>query len=318
MSSYFSCLKNTGENTGESTGGFFLFKGKGIVIGFLILLDLTSCKFSSSASGSSANVSIAGVLSSTLNRRVYRNSQTRSLICRQTPLTNRNARRVLENNSPCGKLDTSHKIIEDTFPLEEEETEATLGAAGSETDNDPVRVGISGNFLRLGLKIANNTDNYLIIHTLTWVATAELDDELLEAGGVIDSGYCSDIETNSERGGVSFLYFIPPVCGSNYTQYGGVFDNLTIYLEGFELIDRRERDAARLAAASGGTEGGVSGGSVQGVRTEDIFFRSGIVFEIPSYTVTLSFEGNFLDADNKLQGEFYTQFRFTTEASTIP
>ena len=211
----------------------------------------------------------------------------------------------------------SHQIIEDIFPSGEGVEGGGADPLGtvSETDDEPVQVDISGNYLKLGLQIGNNTSNYLIIHTLTWVATAQSGEELLEAGGVIDSGYCSDIESGGGSGGVSFLYFIPPNCGSNYRQYGGVFDNLTIYLEGFELIDRREQEATAL---SGGTEGEVSGGSVQGVRPEDIFFRSGIVFEIPRYTVTLIFEGDFLDENNRQVREFYSQFRFSTEASTIP
>lgn len=283
-----------------------------------------SCQFTGQTSTLSSNVQVLvapygqGDRVRSTNPLIFINGG--SFDCRRSPFRFSDARASLEKE----KIDPD--FLDDFFGEENEEEEE--GENADNTDNraevkedNPVRIEVSENWLKFGLWITNlnrgQTNFFLVIDSLTYVATAVRGQEVFTHVGNVNSGYCSGTEGEV----APYLYFVPPGKKIEYAPSSkNPFHNLTIYISGFPIIDRREepsrRQQQRRNRASSLGSGNSNAGQSLGLQNPlDQIHGSNNIIIIPDYTVELTLRGYFMTKTGIRVSSFINRTSFTTASS---
>ena len=146
-------------------------------------------------------------------------------ICRKRPLTPEIIREELE------KVAVPEEVIEEYFATEEEtQTEDT------EASTDAIKHQVGDNWIKFGLRIRNTTSNALIVTDISMQAKGKCgEEEYSPSLSEIGEGYC----------GSNYLYVVPPTglnAAVNYEPNGSPIENLTLFFDGFEILDNRQSD----------------------------------------------------------------------------
>lgn len=202
--------------------------------------------------------------------------------CRQRPFRSSDMRTFLRGLG----VDKDHLDV--LFNEEDTESEA------ERVPQTVVLTDVADNWLKFGLLIANhNTKVFLVVESLHFTAEGKIRGEQFLHSGNVDHGYCS-----GEHGDVApFLYLVPPGKQAAYRPLSdNPFENLTIYLDGFPIIDRTEEPSREFQREIGVT--GVTGN-----------FSSAII-EVPIYTVEITLSGYFMLKDGFPLAAFAQRYTF--------
>ncbi len=248
-------------------------------------------------------------------------------ICRGRPYLVREARNILANRN------MTKDFLDDFFPLEEGQGANREAEGGSNNrNNDPVRMDVGSNWLKFGLNIQNGTERvtksneeknfFLIVHDIAYSAVGlHKGRRVGTVNGTISSGFCSSSEGGGS-GGTPFLYFIPPGTSVRYRPLStNPFENLTLFISGFDIIDRSEEASPRLQSLGAGVAGAEGAGGAgaesqpgQQAGSANSYGPDEIII-IPDYTVELVLRGYFMTNKGELVSEFVKRVRFQTQSS---
>ena len=239
--------------------------------------------------------------------------------CRPSSPDQEDVRRILEKQEI--SLDKDSLIL-DIFNLSEEseDSSADAGAAALTTEGNeksrPVTVTVGDGWLKFGLVVFNGNQNFhLVITEIAWYARS-VGVEGWSASGNVVSNYC----------GSQVLYFVPPGKKVDYRPHSksDILSNLTIYLSGFQLVDRTTQPSRELIAQTGGPGGGEGGGSEAGLGGDGAAGAAdgtrGRVPEnctifIPKYRVELVLRGYFITPAGTRVRDVADHVHFTTRSS---
>ena len=225
-------------------------------------------------------------------------------VCRPSPFRFRDAKNILKDAG------LEQNALDLLFNIEEEGTEEV-----GPTRPGAVRVQVGENWLKFGLWIANRNKGknnfFLVIENIIFKATAVYRGEPLRPhSGNVDAGYC---DSGSGGGEIApFLYLIPPNSKSAYSSISNnPLENLTIYIDGFPIIDRsnelsftQQQRLQRLA------EGGQ--GLTEGSQGRNQIYGSDEIRVIPDYTVELTLIGYFMTKSGIQMAPFSKRVKFNT------
>ncbi|MCZ0931834.1 MAG: hypothetical protein OXJ52_01605 [Oligoflexia bacterium] len=234
-------------------------------------------------------------------------------VCRFRPFSLREVRERL------GKEKINEEVL-DTFLFPEEaggegEGESSYGSEVSE----PIYHQVGDNWLRFGLAIKNDTNFLLIIDTVRLQARARCGSQIFEHSGEISTGYCS--------GEAPYLYIVPPlkITGKQvnyYPQSTNPFDNLTLFFDGFPIIDRSgeaSKSFQNAFRASGTTTQGPTNNTTASPARAERECQPNKTVVIPQYNIEITLIGYFLlpkGEDKKKEVEqvdhFTKRIRFST------
>ena len=143
-------------------------------------------------------------------------------ICRKRPLTREIIREELE------KVAVPEEVIEDYF-VGEEETQAEE----TEDTTESIKHQVGDNWIKFGLRIRNTSSNPLIVTDISIQAEGKCgEEEYPYSGTEIGEGYCES----------DYLYVVPPTglnAAVNYEPNGSPIENLTLFFDGFTILDGR-------------------------------------------------------------------------------
>ena len=245
-------------------------------------------------------------------------------ICRRRPFRASEARTTLQSAG-------LEEDFLDEFFDEEDEQRGGPGDTERQT-NDPVEVDMGDNWLRFGLFIANENKGknnfFLVVDSLVYNATAIYKGQVFSHSGNIDSGYC-----DSEEGETApYLYLIPPNQKITYSpQSKNPFHNLTILIDGFEILDRSDQASYSQQQRIQNAQqqlGGQSFGNQQlgqnqqtgqnqpiGQDQQNQSYGPNEIIVIPDYTVELILRGYFMTKSGNPIASFVKRTQFWTTSS---
>ena len=193
--------------------------------------------------------------------------------------------------------------------------------ARASASSEPEVVSVGEGWLKLGLFIANASTHFLIIEDIVFTGSATHKRQRYHYSENIGSGYC----------GTSFLYIVPPGSKLEYRPVSkNPFHNLTIYIDGFEVIKNYERDESQSTglnsfqnnlqtpnqnpsnnqigqtADSLGTNTGASTGILN--SNEELIV-------IPNYDMKMTLIGHFVTHDGERVRTFVKRVNFRTQSS---
>lgn len=261
-----------------------------------------------------------------------------SYICRPRPVDFRELYRILKNTdlSDDGFANIFGITLSPTIKTVLEET------SNNEINYNPVRQSVgdgSRGWIKLGLFISNANQGkdqnfFLVVEDITFVAVDE-DGNQVQLGD-IHAGYCSGsgsaqptqqaeapteaapgggtptpaTANTSQLSGGSFLYIVPPGQKIEYNpKSSNPFHNLTLYVEGFDLIDRSSELSPDLQRR---TRDGNNSGENQ---ADSLGQRKVGLVKIPRYTVEMTLRGYFMTQTGDLVASFIKRTRFSTQSS---
>ena len=229
------------------------------------------------------------------------------------------------------------------FGISEEELGLIENQSVSERifDNSgPLREDVGGGgegWLKLGLFISNGNvgkqNFFLIVDSVSFVASAQYRNESFQASNDIQAGYCSGSgeSISTPTGGAQaadisqqenvdlgspFLYIIPPGQKVTYSPTSpNPFHNLTLYLSGFPIIDRTAELAPDQKRRIDSVDGNTNTAS-QASANERTFYSGDSLIVIPRYTVDLTLRGYFTTPEGEPVAAFTKRVRFFTQSST--
>ena len=261
---------------------------------FAGLLFLISCFFvlSSCQIGSSGSILSSKVLVRVAPSRIRPINLTGGKqVCRPRPFSNFDARKALKENSG---LSLSKDFLDSFFG----EGSQTAPPDYGERQNQPVRVDVGDNWLNFSLEFVNGNqgeNNYfLMIKNINYNALAIYKKQVFKLSGTVGSEQC---------GGPPYLYLIPPARKIIYSPLSeNPFENLTIFLSGFPIIDRSNQLSPSLQNRARNIE--QQGQGVASVSLQDSSYRPNEIIVIPRYTVELTLRGDFIKkSDESATGE---------------
>lgn len=269
-----------------------------ILLPFLCLATFSSCDFRLDGNSSVLSANVHVVVAPYGEGSVKISSQPVILltggekVCRPRPFVNSEAVTVLKEES------LTENFLEDLFG-EEGGGEGGAEVRADSSRNEPVKTSVGDNWLEFGLWISNankgRNSYFLIIRNIIWVASANYRRETLSASGNVDAGYCE---------GPPFLYLVPPNRKVTYSpESSNPLHNLTIFLDGFNIIDRSGEPSPLL---------GVRASETGGVRYS---YSPNEIIVIPSYTVQLTLRGYFLTKSGVQVAPFVKRVYFRTGKS---
>ena len=219
-------------------------------------------------------------------------------ICRPGTPDSDTLRNALEEK---GLLDNPDSVIFDLFDIDLEGA-GEGGVTESQGSNRSLKISVGENWLKFGLQITNaHKDLYLIVTGITFSAVARYKGRVVgQHSGNISPGYC---------GTKGALYLVSPGGKIEYkpTSQKHIFSNLTLYLTGFPIIDRKAEPSRRLQAQAGETAAG--GDDIASLIPEKCFRF------IPEYTVELSLTGYFITQNGRRPFDFQERAIFRTRSS---
>ena len=244
-----------------------------------------------------------------------------ALPCRPEPVDVSKVRQSLESKiSSSGSGDRlAPGVFEDLFGDVEEDGEVDL----ADGQRDPVIKDVGENWLKLGLYIGNGNQGvgknfWLIVENISFRAVARHRGFICIHQGNLDSGQCED--------GVPFLYVVPPGLSVTYKpkSRNHPLENLTLYIEGFPIVDRSQEFSPDLARQAGEESQGSAGGcqedssALGGLQNQqeslNLFGRQSVKV-IPPYTVELTLHGFFVDKNGDRVAAYVGRTRFSTISS---
>ena len=279
-----------------------------------------------SSGGLSSKVSVSVVRYSFLsdkdflpsNKRIvlYSKSITGQEICRPFPFTIRQARESLKQSG------LSEEALEVFFGKKGEGLEQIHEETAGEK-NEPVKTDVSENWLKFGLHIYNRNGGelkekeknnvYLVIDTINYVATANYKGQQFDHRGTIGLGYCDN---------APFLYFIAPSSKIIYNPLSrNPFNNLTIFISGFQIIDRSNQPSysQQQRIQSFSQSAGVAGVNQQegtGQGQNQLYGPNEDTVIVPDYTVELILRGYFIRKSGQIVSDFVKRLpAFYTQSS---
>ena len=277
----------------------------------LACLSFSSCLGSSGLSSKDVRVAVVAFHSNsdvqTASGAPYIRTKGTRQICRWRPFRQRKARDQLLQEG------VDKEVLDDyLFPIKEEEEE--LSESYEIIQEDPVYLQVGDNWLRFGLQITNMTDFVLIIDTIRYQARAKCGSQVFSHSGEFNFGYCSG------GGGdeAPYLYLVPPAGTTGkqvnyFPQSANPFDNLTLYIDGFPILDRTGE--ASQSFQSHFEDTGVAGTSGSTDVTGERECQPNKTIVIPRYTVELTLVGYFmLPRGGEQAGHFQKRITFPTTA----
>jgi len=257
--------------------------------------------------------------------------------CRPRPINPSKVVLILED------LDFEVDGFSSLFGLSEKQISSIKAATPSfDVKNlQPIRTSVTGGssgWLKLGLFInnGNRADNafYLVVTSVVFHATAKYRDQIFQNSGDIQAGYCNGTISASNREGegageaanvdlgIPYLYLVPPRTKAEYSPFSdNPFHNLTLYLQGFDIIDNTDRlapDQQRRVDAVNNQGRQVGSQSSQDSSGSTDSYRPGDPFiVIPRYTVDLILRGFFITKDGLIIADFTKKTRFFTQSSVL-
>ena len=262
---------------------------KTLILLFFLFSLLPSCIGTSSFSSNDVRVIVTAFHADSLVRtdsgRPYIRAKGTRQVCRWRPFTARNVRSQLRKH-----VDLSEATLNKYFFSSEEE-ESTETESNQVVGGRPIYYQTEGNWTKFGLVIQNSTEFTLVIDTIKYHARASCGDEILDHNGEFDSSYCS-----SEGETAPYLYIVPPAKKGVIVKYipksANPFDNLTLIIDQFPIIDRTDEPSTNLRNAfrSSTTGGDTSVSQNRGCQPNETVV-------IPSYTIELTLIGYFIIPD---------------------
>ncbi|MGI9548469.1 MAG: hypothetical protein ACR2M7_00595 [Bdellovibrionales bacterium] len=271
-----------------------------------------------------------------------------SKICRPRPSDPEEIIKMLE--PPPGSDDNTAALTEEAFPrifgVTKKELESIRDLTTSENLLErlqPVRTDVGGDgtgWLKLGLFIVNGNigsqGSYtLVVTDIVYSATARYRNQVFSHTGDIQAGYCGETasrsalsegsETASIDIAVPFLYMVPAGKKVEYNSTtNNPFHNLTLYLDGFPIIDRTKKlDPAQqrlldtYSSSNSGSDsnsGSSSTASTPSSNEDDLYRPGDPLIVIPKYTVYLTLRGHFLTSEGHTIGIFTKRVSFSTQS----
>ena len=162
----------------------------------------------------------------------------------------------------------------------------------------PVYHEVGENWLSFGLQITNDTPFLLVIDNIRFQAKARCGSQTFEHSGEISTGYCS----GEGEGATPYLYLVPPLAIGGkqvnyYSKSPNPFDNLTLFFDGFPILDRTGEASPDLQstvkAFGANTTGQTNNVSTSATGTEKECQPHKIKV-IPIYRVELTLIGYFI------------------------
>ena len=201
-------------------------------------------------------------------------------------------------------LENKESPIFDIFGIDpEEDQEGETDEDSNRRRSEPLKVSVGENWLKVGLHIANgNEEFFLIITDIFFTAVARRGDQTWTHSGNISSGYCG---TNQA------LYLVPPGKRVEYKPHSrnDILSNLTLYMSGFPMVDRRAQPGRRFQTLTGENTGGGGVG-----ETEDLILPESCLVFIPSYNVEMTLSGHFITQAGNPVFEFSHRVYFSTQS----
>ena len=233
---------------------------------------------------------------------------------------------------------TEERVREATsgYNLEEEVYKNIFGiditaqeGQGADTTSDtrdstlkkPVMVMVGEGWLKLGLYIANGSNQFLIINDIVFKGSATHKGKRYHYSANRGLGYC----------GTGFLYIVPPRVKLEYRPTSkNPFYNLTIYIDGFEIIKNYEKDPSTnqsnigqnsssqngQAASSLGANSGANTGVNAGILSP-ILDPNEEPIVIPDYDVKMTLIGYFSTHSGERVSTFFKTVSFRTQSSLL-
>ena len=290
---------------------------------FFLFLSASSCQIGTggtSALSSNVHVIVApqGVGDKIFSRRpiIFINGSRQA--CRPHSFRISEARNVLK------KEGVETEFLDNFFGIDSNEVEGDEGEGQNQEEPRSGKsiINVGDNWLKFGLWISNTNAGknnfFLVIDNLTYSATATYKRVPYTHSGNISSGYC--------EGSTPYLYFVPPKRKVTYQPLSrNPFHNLTIFLEGFPLLDRssessiQQQRRVQSLQQVGATNTGI--GSVLGHHnntpnsTEDkLTYSSNEIKVIPEYTVELTLSGYFMTKSGQPVANFVKRVQFFTQS----
>ena len=222
------------------------------------------------------------------------------------------------------KWNISDQVFQDVFGIEVEDGELRIedgtGAGTDDESEEAITESVSDNWLKLGLLIGNKSDYFLVIEDIVFTGVGTHKKERFTFTDNISSGYC----------GSNVLYTIPPKITVRYKpRSSNSFENLTLYVDGFEIIDRTEDDND-LRISSNPNQQGTSSGSNASFGREglvgNVLGQSGTsnnipikgdqdLLIIPDYSLRMILLGYFLTPNGSRVASFRKSVIFSTQSS---
>lgn len=282
--------------------GFFL---KTFKIVFLCFFFLSSCVLRPTSGGSSAQVQVFvnpyGEEEEVQTGLATIRRQAGDRPCRPSSPDPRSIADTLEKYK---LLENKESPIFDIFGINPEGDETSEATDSNRRRSEPLKIPVGENWLKIGLHIVNgNEEFFLIVTDIFFTAVARRGDQTWTHSGNISSGYCG---TNQA------LYLVPPGKRVEYKPHSrnDILSNLTLYMDGFPIVDRRAQPSRRFRALAGeGKEGGGTGG-----ETEDLFLPESCHVFIPSYDVEMTLSGHFITQEGNPVFEFSHRVSFSTQS----
>ena len=281
---------------------------------FIIICSFifSSCTFtSSSGSGSDVNIVVNPFGPNDKIRsfqpflRIKSQSESEEeMPCRPRPFSLKDLKQILENDD---SIDIDQDYLDSWLDLEE--TEQSSQEQANSPRNLKVVQSIQGSWTKIGLKIENaNKEFFLVIESIAYFGRARYKGQQFSLQGTINPSDCQ-----GEGGDLPpFLYFIPPARQVEYKPLSGnPLENLTIYIEGFEVIDPSQ-DPSCDSQRETNQQSGIGVSAV--LNTSDNQTTCSDRLIIPKYTIELSFIGYF----KTKSGIRISQFRQRVFFDVIP
>ena len=229
--------------------------------------------------------------------------------CRFRPFKQKLVREQLVN------IGVSKEVVRDyLFQIEEENSE-TGSNEENEAEEKPVYLQVDDNWLSFGLQIINLTQLVLIIDTIRYQARGKCGSQVFSHSGEIASGYCSGDGGDS----APYLYIVPPAGTTGrqvnyYPQSANPFDNLTLFISGFPIVDR-SGDPSKVLQNAFGTGGNTASTATASAGTGGRECQPNEIIVIPQYTVELTFIGYFMvpKGEGEQAGNFRKRISFITQ-----
>ena len=226
---------------------------------------------------------------------IRRTASQRGEICRWRPFELRDVRSQLL------KEGIDEEVLDEYLLHREEGTEEEEGA--ERETREPVYMSTGENWIKFGLQIINFSPYVLIIHTVSFNAKARCGSQIFEHSGEINTGYCSVQGDNAP-----YLYIVPPTKYNDRREPIGpmvhyrplssnAFDNLTLILDGFPIVDRTREPSKSLQNAfqtntSPSTTAGA--GAPAAALAVERECQPDKTIVIPRYTIELTLIGYYL------------------------
>ena len=259
----------------------------------------------------------------TSSGRPYIRTKGSRQVCRWRPF---NSRLVYEQLLKEGM---SEEFLDSNFFYEGSLEPVTSEATEDSEVRKPVYLEVEDNWLKFGLQITNLTNYILVIDTIRLNGNARCGNYTFQPySNEITTGYCS----GEGEGTSPYLYLVLPSRSTGtqinyFPQSENPFDNLTLFFDGFDIIDRTgeasrdfqrsflrtnpNQNTANNNSAVTNTANNI-GGTASGNGTESSCQPDKAIV-VPQYSIEMTLIGYFLLPDGEEQIRSFTKrLRFST------